>query len=113
MQILNALVAIKGDRNNTLLKTDLTPPEVLLLQQLHGEDAVLQIEPIQNVERDPLAEIDRLKSMYPLQRERIQNIWRDWPADRFPTRIDMLGLNPALLKPVEASKPYTVSAKSA
>jgi hypothetical protein len=112
MQLLNVLVALTGDRNNMVPKHGITPAELLLLQQLHGADAVLQIEPVGDVERTPLAEIERLKTLYP-QKDLIQNIWRDWPADRFPLRLDALMLNPALLKPVEASAPYAVSAKVA
>lgn len=109
MQLLNALVALTGDRNNMVPKHGITPAEILLLQQLHGADSVLQIEPVGDVERTPLAEIERLKMLYP-QKQLIQDIWRDWPADRFPVRLDQLTLNPALLKPIEASAPYTVSA---
>jgi hypothetical protein len=112
MQILNALVALTGDRNNMVPKHGITPAEVLLLQQLHGVDSVLQIEPVGDEQRDPLVEVDRLKQLYPLHREKAQNIWRDWPADRFPMRLDQLSINPALLKPAEASAPYAVSAKA-
>lgn len=113
MQTLNALVAITGDRNNMVWKIGLTPAEVLLLQGLHGADSVLQIEPSGEVAREPLEEVARLKEQYPLYHERVQNIWRDFPGPMFPLRIDQVGINSALLKPAEASKPYTVSAKSA
>lgn len=113
MQTLNALVAITGDRNNMIWKLGLTPAEVLLLQGLHGTDAVLQIEPSGDVKREPQEEIARLKGEYPLYHERVQNIWRDYPGPAFPMSIEAIGLNPALLKPAEASKPYAVSAKSA
>lgn len=113
MQTLNALVAITGDRNNMVWKTGLTPAEILLLQGLHGTDSVLQIEPSGKVERTPHEEIARLRSEYPLYGERVQNIWRDYPGPAFPLDLTGIGLNPALLKPAEASKPYAVSAKSA
>jgi hypothetical protein len=113
MQTLNAMVALTGDRNNMVWKTGLSPAEVLLLQSLHGADAVLQIEPTGDVKREPHEEIERLKEAYPLHRERIQNIWRDFPGTAFPSRIDALGINPALLRPAEASAKYQVSAKSA
>ena len=113
MQTLNALVAITGDRNNMVWKIGLTPAEILLLQGLHGTDAVLQIEPSGDVKREPLEEIARLKELYPLYHERVQNIWRDFPGQMFPLQIEQIGLNSALLKPAEAAKPYAVSAKSA
>ena len=116
MQILNAMVALTGDRNNMLYKEGLTPPEIVLLQQLHGEGSILQIEPVGEQAREPLAEISRLKELYPLHHARIQDIWRDFPGAAFPVRIDMLALSPALLKAAEASAPYMVDvnlAKSA
>lgn len=111
MQTLNAMVAITGDRNNMLWKMGITPAEVLLLQALHGADAVLQIELDSDVKREPAQEIERLKELYPLHRERIQNIWRDFPGPAFPSNLEAIGINPALLKPAEASKSYSVSAK--
>jgi len=113
MQTLNALVAITGDRNNMVWKIGLTPAEILLLQGLHGADSVLQIEPSGEVKREPQEEIARLRMEYPLYHERVQNIWRDYPGPAFPVKLEHIGLNPALLKPQEAAKPYTVSAKSA
>jgi len=112
MQTLNAMVALTGDRNNMVWKTGLSPAEVLLLQSLHGADAVLSIEPVGEVKREPFEEIQRLKEAYPLHGERIQNIWRDFPGTAFPSRIDSLGINPALLKPAEAAAKFQVSAKS-
>ena len=111
MQTLNAMVALTGDRNNMVWKTGVTPAEVLLLQSLHGADAVLQIEPVGDERREPQEEIARLKLAYPLHHERVQNIWRDFPGPAFPMRIDALGINPALLKAAEAAAPYAVSAK--
>jgi len=113
MQTLNALVAITGDRNNMVWKIGLTPAEVLLLQGLHGADSVLQIEPSGHVNRTPHEEIARLRAEYPLYQERVQNIWRDFPGPAFPLNLEAIGLNPALLKPAEASKPFAVSAKTA
>jgi hypothetical protein len=113
MQLLNALVAITGDRNNMLLRTELTPAEIILLQQLHGDSSVSQIEPVGEVKREPQAEIERLKWLYPRESERIQNIWRDHPGAAFPTRLDMLLINPAFLKSAESSQPYMVDAKVA
>jgi hypothetical protein len=113
MQLINAMVAVGGDRNNIHFRQELTPIEIVLLQQLHGGDSVGSIEPVGDVERDPHEEMTRLRSIYPMQGEYITNLWRDWPGDRFPTKLSNLNISPSLLKPVEASKPYTVSAKSA
>src|SRR5262245_48039898 len=80
MQILNAMVAIGNDRNNMLYKRGLTPIEIVLLQQLHGADAVSSIEPVSEVERDPYEEIARLRAEYPMQQQRVTDLWRDWPG---------------------------------
>jgi hypothetical protein len=74
---------------------------------------VSNIEPVGEVKRTPQEEIDRLKWVYPREGERIQNIWRDYPGPAFPTRIDMLLLNPSFLKSAESSQPYIVDAKVA
>ena len=113
MQVLNAMVALGNDRYNMLWKTNITPPEILLLQQLHGQDAVTQIEPVGEIDRQPFEELDRLKTAYPIHRAKVQDLWRDWPGERFPMRLDQLGLNPALLKPREASRDYVMPAKTA
>lgn len=113
MQTLNAMVAITGDRNNMVWKRGLTPAEILLLQQLHGADSVLQIEPTGEERREPSEEITRLKELYPLHHARIQNIWRDFPGPAFPLQIEQIGLNSALLRPAESAAPYKVSAKGA
>lgn len=114
MQLLNAMVALGNDRNNMLWKNELTPLEVVLLQQLHGADAVTQIEPVSDVKREAYDEIERLKHAYPIHREKVQNLWRDWPGDRFPMRLDQLvGLNPALLRAREASSDYLMPKKTA
>lgn len=111
MQLLNAMVALGNDRNNMFFKKDMTPIEIVLLQQLHGADAVTSIEPAGDVERDPHEEITRLRSAYPMQHARVTDLWRDWPGDRFPQRLSHINVSPALLKPAEASQPYAVSAK--
>lgn len=112
MQLINAMVALGGDRNNVHYKQELTPIEIVLLQQLHGNDSVGSIEPIGEVDRDPHEEIARLRSLYPMQGEHVTNLWRDWPGDRFPMRLSNLNISPSLLKAAEASSPYAVSAKS-
>lgn len=113
MQLINAMVALGGDRNNVHYRQGLTPIEIVLLQQLHGEDSVGSIEPVGEVERDPHEEMTRLRTIYPMQGEHITNLWRDWPGDRFPTKLSNLNISPSLLKAAEASKPFTVSAKGA
>lgn len=45
MQLVNATVLLNGDRNFALPKENLSVAEVVVLRRLHGEDAVLDIQP--------------------------------------------------------------------
>lgn len=45
MQILNCVVRLSGDVTNESVKNGVTAPEVMLLQHLHGHDAVRSIQP--------------------------------------------------------------------
>lgn len=44
MQLANALVALGGDRRNTVPKTGITPAEAAVLDAIHGPDSVHEIE---------------------------------------------------------------------
>lgn len=44
METANVLLAIAGDKGNTVMKYDVTPSEVAVLRFLHGDDAVTDIE---------------------------------------------------------------------
>lgn len=64
MQTVNALVALNGDRNNTVPKYNLTVPEVAVLGAIHGEDAVFDIVPVDDIEVSNRDEITRLRNAY-------------------------------------------------
>ncbi len=65
MQTANVLLALGGKRGETVPKYGVTPAEVAVLQRLHGEDAVYEID-IQpgTVERTHRQEIERLRQAY-------------------------------------------------
>lgn len=63
METANVLLAIAGDKGNTVMKYGVTPSETAVLRYLHGDDAVTEIEitdtPLKishKEERDRLAE---------------------------------------------------------
>lgn len=65
MQIANVLVALGGKRGETVPKYRVTPAELAVLQFLHGEDGVYDIDiQTDTVERTHRQEIERLRMSY-------------------------------------------------
>lgn len=65
MQLANVIVALGGDRGNTVPKTRVTAPEIAILLAVHGHDAVFDIQPLdETVSRSVREEIDRLRQLY-------------------------------------------------
>lgn len=64
MQISSAEILLAGEINNTVIRKDVTPAEVALLQFIHGAESVINIRPRKNDKRTHDGEIDRLKSRY-------------------------------------------------
>lgn len=65
MQTLNCLVALGGDTRNTVPKTGITVAEAHLLRAIHGADALLDVEPLDDeAEARPKEEIARLAERY-------------------------------------------------
>lgn len=64
MDIANISLSLGGDGGNTITKFAVTPAEVVILQAIHGEDSVRDIEPIGEVERSNKEELDRLREEY-------------------------------------------------
>jgi len=64
MQVVNCTVAIGGEAGMTVLKTNVTVPEVMVLRAIHGEDAVRNIEVISNEDISSNDERDRLLAIY-------------------------------------------------
>ena len=65
MQICNCSVAIGGEVGMTVRKERVSVPELLVLREIHGADAVRNVEVIGEVARDSNEERARLRSMYP------------------------------------------------
>ena len=64
METANVLVASGGDRGNTVPKYGVTAAEIAVLMALHGNDAVFDIEPGDDVERSNNEELARLRGLY-------------------------------------------------
>lgn len=64
MQIANVMVALGGDKGTLVPKTKVTVSEIAVLRAIHGNDAVTDIEPCGDIERNDRAEIVRLNELY-------------------------------------------------
>lgn len=65
MQTANVMLAIGGDARNTVPKYGVTAAEVAVLRYIHGEDAVFDIEVLdEDVKRTHRQEIGRLTEAY-------------------------------------------------
>jgi hypothetical protein len=65
MQLANIMLGIGGGRDNTVPKYGVTPSEIVILQAIHGEDAVHDVEPLDDeIERSSREELSRLRGIY-------------------------------------------------
>jgi len=64
MQTASVLVAVGGDRGNSVPKDNVTPAEVAVLRAVHGDDAVFDIVPGKDIERGNRQELERLVYIY-------------------------------------------------
>lgn len=65
MQLCNITLRLGGSLLHTVPKTGVTPAEILVLQRLHGNDAVTDIRPVKfDKNRGHLTEYDRLAQLY-------------------------------------------------
>lgn len=64
MQLSNITVAIGGEAGMTVHKERVTVPEIMILRAVHGEDAVRNIEVIEDADVDSADERTRLGSIY-------------------------------------------------
>lgn len=102
MQICSATIRLAGSVQNTVFRSDITPAEILVLQAIHGGDAVIDILPIEKVERSQNAEWDRLTSRYdrsggpdtPDGKEDVSIVSRLFPGavKRLPVTLSEIGL---------------------
>lgn len=109
MELANVLLALGGDRNNTVPKYEVTPAEIAVLAAIHGSDAVFDIEPLGTTRQTNFREErERLLELYPAKNEDNKLIVLEvYPgvAPVLHTEIATLGLDESLFKPVEHAKP--------
>lgn len=64
MQTANIMLALGGDKGNTIPKIGVTAAEIPVLQALHGNDAVTEIRPTADIARTNREERLRLLEVY-------------------------------------------------
>lgn len=64
MQLCDATVRLNDSTSHTVFKTEITPPEILVLRQIHGEGAVVDIVHKSTIRRDHDEEWERLVKDY-------------------------------------------------
>lgn len=64
MQLANIMLSLSGDAGQTIPKSAITPSELAILQLIHGETSVADIDPYGQVNRTSRAERERLLSVY-------------------------------------------------
>lgn len=64
MQISSATIRLGGSMNNTVRKSDLTPAEIVVLQALHGQDAIIDVIHERDQRRSHNEEYERLAFIY-------------------------------------------------
>lgn len=64
MQIVDAEIQLSGSIKNTVMRTGVTPAEIVLLRHIHGHESVVNVRPRKNDKRPHEGEVDRLKARY-------------------------------------------------
>lgn len=65
MQLSNIVLRIGGSVLHTVPKALVTPAEILVLQRIHGHDAVVDVRPVKkDKNRSHAAEFERLAQLY-------------------------------------------------
>lgn len=103
MQTASILVALGGDLGNTVPKHDVTASEIAVLRAIHGNDAVLDIEPTGDIKRSNLEELSRLRATYgnakDTENKAIVDVLFPGAAARMFATIDELDLDDTFFKP--------------
>lgn len=119
MQLANCLLAIGGQRGNSVPKYRVTPAEIAVLMAIHGVDAVYDITPLdEEIERSSRDEKARLFEKYPAKDDDGRIVVEAVYPGNSPVvhqDIEDLGLPEELFATTErvSAKPKAKKAKSA
>ncbi len=117
MELANIMLALGGDKNNTVPKYGVTPAEIAVLAAVHGADAVFDVVPLEEtVEISFRDERERLLRLYPAKNEDNELIvLKVYPgvSPILHTDIASRGLEETLFKATDHAKPVEKPAKPA
>lgn len=65
MDILKGKIRLSGSVLNEVRRSNMTAPEVILLQRIHGSDSILELEKVGSESRNHQEERQRLYHEYP------------------------------------------------
>lgn len=114
MQTANIMLAVGGDRGNTVPKYAVSVAEIALLRAIHGEDAVFDVEPLETPAMDEgvaatnRAELNRLRRVYDAKDadgNRIVDQIYPGAAARVFSSLDEIDLPDEYFKPTERTAP--------
>ena len=116
METAHVLVALGGDKGNTVMKYDVTAAEIAVLRAIHGEDAISDVEPLGDIVVTGREERQRLFDLYGSAldgtgRPIISVVFPGVTA-RLTERLDDLGLVPEQYKPTARATPKNRPAKA-
>lgn len=122
MQTANIMLAIGGDRGNTVPKYAISVAEIALLRAIHGEDAVFDVEPLEAPAMDEgmavsnRAELNRLRRVYDAKdadgNRIVDQVYPGAAARVFET-LDEIDLPEDYFKPTERTAPIKAAAPAA
>lgn len=90
MQVVDCYVAIGGDVRTVVFKQNVTIPELVILQAIHGRESIKHVKVTGEVRNfNPVAERERLIATYQIT-ERSPNVMQFFPGVRpsMPTRLE-------------------------
>ena len=109
MQTANIMLALGGSMGNTVQKFGVTPSEIAVLREIHGEAAVFDIDPQEDVERNSREERSRLHEVYgkpPGSRElSAVDVLFPGVASRLFETLDELEIDQSFFKATERARP--------
>lgn len=119
MQTANIMLAIGGDRGNTVPKYAISVAEIALLRAIHGEDAVFDVEPLETPAMDEgvvvsnRAELNRLRRVYDAKdadgNRVVDQVYPGAAARVFET-LDEIDMPDEYFKPTERTAPIKAAA---
>ena len=119
MQTANIMLAIGGDRGNTVPKYAISVAEIALLRAIHGEDAVFDVEPLETPAMDEgvvvsnRAELNRLRRVYDAKdadgNRVVDQVYPGAAARVFET-LDEIDMPDDYFKPTERTAPIKAAA---